>query len=287
MLVARTIREIRKAVADARVAGRTVGLVPTMGALHAGHYSLIEAALRRCEFVVVSIFVNPIQFGRGEDLDKYPSTPEADLAGCESRGVSAVFVPPPAEVYPREARTVVDVPDLGRSLCGASRPGHFRGVCTVVAKLLNIAQPDVAFFGAKDFQQATIIRRMVEDLNFPTEIEVCPTVREPDGLAMSSRNAYLSAENRKQAPAIWQALEMAAGMVVRGCQGSSEVVAAVVAYLAEWAPDGVVDYVETVDSQELTPVETTDGGVLIALAVRFGRARLIDNIVVDSPPAGS
>jgi len=282
MIIARTIRQIRAATGEARSAGKRVGLVPTMGALHAGHYSLIEAARRQCEFVVVSIFVNPIQFGPAEDLAEYPRTPEADLAGCESRGASAVFLPQVDEIYPRPCRTVVDVPDLGRGLCGARRPGHFQGVCTVVAKLFNIVQPDVAYFGAKDFQQATILRRMTEDLNFPVAIEVCPTVREADGLAMSSRNAYLSAEQRSQATALWQSLQLAAKLVAQERPPAGDVVAGILSYLGEHAPEGVVDYVEIVDPDELTPAEGTGGKVLIALAVRFGSARLIDNILLDS-----
>jgi len=287
MIVARTIPRIRQAVAEARSAGKSVGLVPTMGALHAGHFSLIEAASRRCGFAVVSIYVNPIQFGPAEDLAKYPSTPEADLAGCESRGVSAVLLPATEEIYPRPCRTIVDVPDLGRNLCGASRLGHFQGVCTVVAKLLNIVQPDVAYFGAKDFQQVTILRRMAADLNFPVVIEVAPTVREVDGLAMSSRNAYLSAEHRRQAPALWRSLQMAAKMVAEKRPLAAGVVEAIEAYLAEHAPSGVVDYIEAVDPDELSPVENTDGRLLIALAVRFGGARLIDNVLVDSASPGS
>jgi pantoate--beta-alanine ligase len=281
MIVARTIQEIRAAVAAAKSAGHVVGLVPTMGALHAGHYSLIDAARRQCPFVAVSIFVNPLQFGPAEDLARYPRTSEADLAGCRVHGVAAVLLPDAREMYPRPCQTVVEVPDLGRTLCGASRPGHFAGVCTVVAKLFNIVQPDVAYFGAKDFQQAAIIRRMADDLNFPLAIEICPTVREPDGLAMSSRNAYLTPDERREAPALWQSLKMAADLVAGRHPPASEVVAAILAYLAARAPDGVVDYVEIVDPRELSPVEKTDGNVLIALAVRFGRARLIDNILVD------
>ncbi len=281
MIVARTIQEIRAAVAGAKSAGHAVGLVPTMGALHAGHYSLIDAARLQCPFVAVSIFVNPIQFGPSEDLAKYPRTPEADLAGCQAHGASAVLMPDVREMYPRPCRTVVDSPDLARTLCGASRPGHFAGVCTVVAKLLNIVQPDVAYFGAKDFQQAAIIRRMAEDLNFPLAIEICPIVREPDGLAMSSRNAYLTPDERRTAPALWQSLAMAADLIADRRPPASEVVEAIQAFLAAHAPGGVVDYVEIVEPRELSSVEKTDGNVLIALAVRFGRARLIDNILVD------
>ncbi len=281
MIVARTIQEIRAAVAAAKSAGNVVGLVPTMGALHAGHYSLIDAARRRCPFVAVSIFVNPLQFGPAEDLAKYPFTPEDDLTGCQVHGVAAVLLPDVPEMYPRPCRTVVDSPVLARSLCGTSRPGHFAGVCTVVAKLFNIVQPDVAYFGAKDFQQATILRRMAEDLNFPLEIEVCPTVREPDGLAMSSRNVYLTPEQRREAPALRRSLQMAAGLITGKRPLAGEVVEAILAYLADRAPGGVVDYVEIVEPLGLSPVERTDGKVLVALAVRFGRARLIDNILVD------
>jgi len=281
MIVARTIQEIRAAVAAAKSAGHVVGLVPTMGALHAGHYSLIDAARRQCPFVAVSIFVNPLQFGPAEDLARYPRTIEADLAGCMAHGVAAVFMPDVQEMYGRPCRTVIEVPDLGRMLCGASRPGHFAGVCTVVAKLFNIVQPDVAYFGAKDFQQTAIIRRMADDLNFPLAIAVCPTVREPDGLAMSSRNAYLTAQQRKQAPALRQALVMAAVLITACRPPAGMVVETIIQHLSKRAPGGVVDYVEIVDPRELSPVEKTDGNVLIALAVRFGRARLIDNILVD------
>jgi len=286
MIVCRTIPEIRAAVAGAKSAGHVVGLVPTMGALHAGHYSLIDAARRKCPFVAVSIFVNPLQFGPAEDLALYPRTPEADLAGCQGRGVAAVLLPDAGEMYPRPCRTVVEVPDLGRTLCGAGRPGHFAGVCTVVAKLFNIVQPAFAYFGAKDFQQAAIIRRMADDLNFPLAIEICPTVREPDGLAMSSRNAYLTPDQRREAPVLWQSLQMAADLVAARRPPAGEVVEAILAHLAARAPGGVVDYVEIVDPPELSPVERTDGKVLIALAVRFGRARLIDNILVDSHKPG-
>ena len=286
MIVARTIQEIRAAVAAAKSAGHVVGLVPTMGALHAGHYSLIDAARRQCPFVAVSIFVNPLQFGPAEDLARYPRTIEADLAGCQAHGVAAVLLPDAREMYGRPCRTVIEVPDLGRTLCGASRPGHFAGVCTVVAKLFNIVQPDVAYFGAKDFQQAAIIRRLAGDLNFPLAIEVCPTVRESDGLALSSRNAYLTPDQRREAPALWQSLQLAAEMVAARRPAAGEVVEAILAHLASRAPSGVVDYVEIVDPRELSPVERTDSKVLIALAVRFGRARLIDNILVDSEGPG-
>jgi pantoate--beta-alanine ligase len=283
MQVAQTIEDVRRPVAEARAAGKLIGLVPTMGALHEGHFSLIEAAVAECGFVVVSIFVNPLQFGPGEDLAAYPRSPGADLAACEARGVGAVFLPRVEAMYRRACRTEVRVAGLGANLCGRSRPGHFAGVCTVVAKLFHIVPADKAYFGAKDFQQAAIIRRMVEDLNFPLEVVVCPTVREGDGLAMSSRNGYLTAPQRRQAPALWQALQLAERMIRAERPRAEAVIAAVGDYIARHAPDGVVDYVQIVDPEELSDVETTDGAVLVALAVKLGRARLIDNILVDAP----
>jgi len=221
--------------------------VPTMGSLHEGHYALIDAARRECDFVVVSIFVNPTQFGPGEDYERYPRPLEADLAGCESHGVDAVFAPSADAMYAPGFATTVHVEGLTTGLCGRSRPGHFDGVTTVVAKLLNIVLPDVAYFGAKDYQQAAVVRRMAADLNMPLRVEVCPTVREADGLAMSSRNAYLTAEEARRAPL------------------------------------GRIDYVEIVDPDSLQNVQTIDGPVVAALAVRFPSARLIDNMRIDPP----
>ncbi|MHC4983115.1 MAG: pantoate--beta-alanine ligase [Planctomycetota bacterium] len=286
MKVAKTIREVRAAIAQARQSLRpgseqaagTVGLVPTMGALHEGHYSLIDRARGECDFVTVSIFVNPAQFGPNEDLEAYPRTPEADLAGCEHRGVDLVFMPGAEEMHPQEALTTVAVERLARGLCGRSRPTHFPGVCTVVAKLFNIVLPERAYFGAKDFQQAVIIRQMVADLDFPVEIVVCPTVREPDGLAVSSRNAYLTAEERKQATALFGALSLAERMIRRQQPPTARVVEAIRKHLSMHAPDGMVDYAQIVDPEELTDVERTDRPVLVALAVKFGRAVLRSKI---------
>jgi len=287
MQVAETIAQCRRAVAEARASGKVVGFVPTMGALHEGHYQLIDAARRECGFVVVSIFVNPTQFAPGEDLSRYPRTPQADLAGCERRGADLVFLPGPAEMYPR-GRTEVEVTPgrLAETLCGRSRPGHFAGVCTVVAKLLNIVQPQKAYFGAKDFQQAVIVARMVEDLDFPVEVVRCPTVREADGLAMSSRNRYLSPAERAQAAALSRALAAAEEIIRSGPRASADVVAAVRERLAAEAPDGQIDYVQVVDPRTLEDVEVARPAVLVALAVRFGGARLIDNVLVDGPAAG-
>jgi len=276
-----TIAEIRLAVAAARRRGALVGVVPTMGALHDGHASLVRVAAQRCGFVVVSVFVNPTQFGPGEDFNAYPRTLAADTALCEAAGASAIFAPSVAAMYPQPGLAEVHMRDLGDNLCGASRPGHFTGVCTVVSKLFNIVGPDVAFFGAKDFQQSAIIRRMTADLNFPVEIVVCPTVREPDGLAMSSRNRYLTPSQRAAAPALFRSLQAAAAAIRERRPSAADVRAAIQAQLAAEAPESVVDYIQLVDPHELRDVQTTDQPVLIALAVRFGTARLIDNITID------
>src|SRR5689334_12727243 len=201
-----TIPDTRRAVAAARAHGQVVGLVPTMGALHEGHASLIRLARRQCGFVAVSVFVNPTQFGPKEDFTRYPRTLPDDLKLCEREGADLVFAPEPAAMYPPGFRTFVEVTELGEHLCGSSRPGHFRGVATVVLKLLNVVQPDRAYFGQKDAQQARIIRQMVRDLDVPTEVVVAPTVREPDGLALSSRNRYLDPAQRRHAAALYQAL---------------------------------------------------------------------------------
>ena len=294
MIVAKTIDEVRGAIRQARADGKSIGLVPTMGALHEGHLSLIAAARDRCEFVAVSIFVNPAQFGPGEDLAAYPRPLEADLSACEAAGVDLVFAPDAETMYPGEALAEVSIGRLGQVLCGRSRPTHFAGVCTVVAKLFNIVAPDKAFFGAKDFQQAVIVRRMARELNFAVEIVVCPTIREPDGLAMSSRNAYLTADERRQAAALHESLRMAAEMIADRHPPAGHVLGAMRELLCVRAPAGAIDYLEIVDPNELRSVESTDGPVLIALAVRFdkahhrrfGKARLIDNILVDGSAAG-
>ncbi len=281
MIVAEKIKEMRQAVAEARARGEAVGLVPTMGALHDGHFSLIRHARAKCDFVVVSIFVNPLQFGPNEDLDAYPRTPDADLAACRARGVAAVFAPPVEKMYKRPCLTKVSVEEMSDRLCGASRPGHFTGVCTVVAKLFHIIQPDKAFFGLKDYQQTAILRRMVKDLSFPVKLTLCPTVREPDGVAMSSRNRYLTGEQRRQAPALWGSLQMAEGMILERQPPAGEVLDAIAGYISEHAPDADVEYIRVADPDSLADVERTEGKVLVALAVRLGRARLIDNVVVD------
>ncbi len=287
MNVVASVEEVRRIVGRARSTGMSVGFVPTMGGLHEGHLSLIDAAKAACDFVVVSIFVNPAQFAPGEDLDTYPRTPEADTAACGQRGVDLVFMPTVETMYPGGAVTTVSVGRLGEGLCGRSRPTHFPGVCTVVANLFNIVQPDKAFFGAKDFQQAVIIRRMASELNMPVEIVRCPIVREADGLAMSTRNAYLSADQREQAVALHGSLQLAQKLIRQGGPPAPDVAAAVREYLRQNAPDGEIDYVEIVEPQELTGVETAAAPVLVAVAVKFGATRLIDNVLVDAEGAGN
>jgi len=260
--------------------GKTVGFVPTMGYLHEGHTSLINIARKHADVVVVSIFVNPIQFGPSEDYDRYPRDIERDKEILEKMEVDVMFYPSVDDMYPKGFTTYVEVKGLSDKLCGRYRPGHFRGVTTVVAKLFNIVMPDVAVFGEKDAQQAIIIKRMVRDLNFPVKIIVGPTVREPDGLAMSSRNEYLTEEERKVAPAIYQSLLLAKSLVEQGERDTSKIIAAMREFLSKY--DRIkVEYIEIVDKEELNPIERLEKGeALIAIAAYLGKARLIDNISV-------
>lgn len=276
-----TISETRAFLRPYRRAGRRVGLVPTMGALHEGHLSLIRRAKAECDLVVVSIFVNPTQFGPAEDFTAYPRPLEADLAACRTTGVDAAFCPSPAEMYDPAVATEVTVSRLTEGLCGAHRPGHFAGVTTVVAKLFNIVQPDAAYFGQKDAQQAVVIRKMVRDLDFPIDIVVCPTVRERDGLAMSSRNAYLSPEQRQQALSLSGALDWARDQIQDGQRGVPMLLEGMRARI-EAAGPCTIDYIDVVDAEELTPLHQIEHKCLIALAVRIGQTRLIDNIVVET-----
>ena len=259
--------------------GRVVGLVPTMGCLHEGHLSLIREARGRCDAVVVSIFVNPTQFGPSEDYDAYPRREQDDLALCEGAGADAVFLPSPADMYPPDASTWVEETVLAKGYCGAQRPGHFRGVCTVVAKLFNIVGPDVAVFGQKDFQQVAVIRRMVRDLNFPIEIVRAPIVRDADGLAKSSRNAYLTPEDRTSALSLSRALATARAAVASGERSAATLEAAARAETtaAGWVPD----YVNVVDSETLMPLqEVLPGASAMLIACRKGNLRLIDNTLL-------
>lgn len=281
MHIARTIDAVKGPVLEARRAGQETGLVPTMGALHAGHISLIDAARRRCGFVVVSLFVNPTQFGPNEDLDQYPRPFEADVAVCREHGVDALFAPSPEAMYPQELLTWVTVEKLTEPLCGRSRPGHFRGVTTVCTKLFNIVEPDVAFFGQKDGQQALVIRRMVADLNMPLEIAICPTVREPDGLAMSSRNKYLDSQQRKDATVLYRSLQACREMLEAGATNAAEIRRQMIAII-EQVPSVEIEYVSIVDTELLKEVQDVRGRVLVAVAARLGSTRLIDNILVDT-----
>ena len=257
-----------------------MGFIPTMGALHEGHLSLVRAARAKCDVVAVSIFVNPLQFGPSEDLAKYPRTFEHDRELLEKEAVDILFVPTPEEMYPAGAVTYVTVEGLSEKLCGKSRPGHFRGVTTVVAKLFHIVEPDVAFFGQKDAAQATIIRRMVQDLNLPVEIAVCPIVREPDGLAMSSRNAYLNPQERKSALALNRALSEVKSRFDQGERNASGLITVGKQTLTREL--GVrLDYFEIVDPVTFDPMPELTSTVLVALAALVGNTRLIDNILLN------
>jgi len=262
-------------VADARRQGKPIGLVPTMGALHAGHLSLVDTAARECGFTVVTIFVNPTQFGPNEDFASYPRTLDADLQALAGRGIDAVFVPSTDAMYRPGHSTYVEMAGPALVLEGEFRPGHFRGVATVVLKLFNLVRPDRAYFGRKDFQQALLMRRMVEDLNLPIAIEVCPIVREPDGLALSSRNVYLSPDERRRALAISQSLRLARELVERGTTDARTILARMHERLA--ADDLRVDYVALADPNTLEPVDVVNRPVVAAIAARVGATRLIDN----------
>ncbi|MCJ7691957.1 MAG: pantoate--beta-alanine ligase [Sedimentisphaerales bacterium] len=281
MKIAETIQSVREEVKAAREKGKKVGFVPTMGALHIGHISLIEAAVQECDFVVVSIFVNPAQFGPSEDFENYPRPLEADLEICKKAGVDLVFAPTSVEMYKTENLTWVSVEKLTEGLCGQSRPAFFRGVTTVCAKLFNIVMPDAAFFGQKDAQQAMVIKRMVADLNMPLEIVACPTVREAGGLAVSSRNEYLSSQEKKDALLIYKSLQKCREMIESGETGRASIIAQMREILSR-CPAIEIDYVSIVDAETLQSPEKIMGRVLAAVAVRLGPARLIDNIVVDA-----
>ncbi len=277
--VANNILAVRKVVADARTSGLRIGCVPTMGALHEGHASLIRAAKAASDFVVTTIFVNPTQFGPNEDFTKYPRTLEADCETCAAAGADLVFAPTAEEMYPPNAFVFVDVGTLGEHLCGPSRPGHFRGVCTIVMKLFQIVQPDVAVFGAKDAQQARIIRKMIADLNVPVKMLIEPTIRERDGLAMSSRNRYLSPLERSQAPEIYRALCEVRDRALHGERDVARLESALRGML-EAIPESRLDYAAIVDDETMTPMTRIDRPALIAVAIFVGKTRLIDNVTI-------
>jgi pantoate--beta-alanine ligase len=260
--------------------GLTVGLVPTMGYFHEGHLSLMRRARQECDRVVVSLFVNPLQFGPQEDFERYPRDLERDAALAEQVGVDVLFIPSTEAMYPPGYATHVEVVGLTEPLCGRSRPGHFRGVTTVVAKLFNIVQPDVSYFGQKDYQQALVISRMAEDLFWPLRVVVCPTVREPDGLAASSRNVYLGPEERRQAVCLFQALQAAQEAIARGERRAREVERIMRETISRY-PLARIDYAEVRRARDLAEIETLEERVVLALAVWIGRTRLIDNALVE------
>lgn len=280
MQIARNIPEIRNAVAAARKGGWKVGFVPTMGALHAGHAALIKTSVESGTFTVVSIFVNPTQFGPNEDFSRYPRDEESDFEICRKTGAHAVFLPQVDEMYPPSACTRVRVDVLSEHLCGPKRPGHFEGVATVVSKLLNIVQPDIVYFGQKDAQQLAILRQMARDLDFPSEIIACPTVRETDGLALSSRNRYLSPAERKQATCLYHALLHAVERIRAGERDVARLEAQMGQIIAN-AGSATVDYISIVSQDRLQPLQKIDRPALIALAVRIGSTRLIDNMLAE------
>lgn len=276
MTTIESIREVREMTESWRKQGLSIGFVPTMGYLHDGHASLINKARRENDKVVVSIFVNPTQFGPNEDFEKYPKNLERDREICETAGVDLVFTPSVAEMFPLKNLAFVDISELGEGLCGAKRPGHFRGVCTIVSKLFNIIKPDRAYFGEKDGQQLAIIRRMTEDLSFNIQIVPSPTVRDRDGLALSSRNAYLSEEERRAARVIPDCLNMAHEALTDGVRDAA-VIKNIISGKISAEPLASIDYIEVVDASLLKPIDRIDKPVIVAVAVFIGATRLIDN----------
>ncbi|HEV2177429.1 MAG TPA: pantoate--beta-alanine ligase [Terriglobia bacterium] len=273
-----SIAEMRRLSRAERQEGKSLGLVPTMGALHEGHLSLVRHAQSQCDAAVVSIFVNPTQFGPGEDLARYPRDLDRDIEALSTLAPDAVFTPTAAEMYPQGFDTFVDPGEIATTLEGTARPGHFRGVSTVVLKLFHIVAPDAAYFGQKDFQQTAVIRRLVADLNLGVTVVVCPIVREPDGLAMSSRNAYLGAEDRKAATVLHRALQRAEALVFAG-ETDADVVIGEMCQVFAAEPQAALDYAAVVEPEGLRPVERVVPGCVALVAARVGRARLIDNVI--------
>lgn len=278
MRIIRSIAQMHRASCSARIRNRTIGFVPTMGALHRGHISLIRKAVSENDITVVSIFANPLQFGREEDFKKYPRDLKGDAGLCEKEGVDIIFHPGAKQMYPRGYGTYVSVDNLSSGLCGKCRPGHFKGVATVVAKLFNIVSPDTAYFGQKDAQQAVIIKKLVQDLNMPVQVKVAPIVREADGLALSSRNAYLSESQRRKAVALFHSLDLAKDLIQAGMVEPAKVIYYMRRLLAGRVSK--IDYISIVDPVTLRPVKKISGICLIALAAWLGNTRLIDNITV-------
>ena len=279
MKVIKDIKEMQSLADSLRSDGKTIGFVPTMGFLHEGHLSLMRIARPNCDVLVVSIFVNPTQFGPNEDLNKYPRDFDRDEKLCREEKVDVIFYPNKDTMYSEPYFTFINVEKLSETMCGLSRPGHFKGVATVVAKLFNIVKPHFAVFGEKDFQQAVIIKQMVRDLNFRVEILTGPIVREPDGLAMSSRNKYLSPAERQNALVLYNSLKLAEKLVMEG-NDNSEFIHAKMKNLIQQIPEAHIDYIAIVDSKTLTPVRKIENNTLIALAIKIGSTRLIDNTLI-------
>ncbi len=279
MEIVNRIQRMKEVIKDIKKDNKTIGFVPTMGCLHQGHLSLVREARRMSDYVIVSIFVNPKQFGPNEDYEKYPRNITKDAEILSQENVDYVFYPAVEEMYPENYRTYIIVEDLSDKLCGKSRPGHFKGVATIVLKLLNIIQPNFAFFGQKDAQQSIIIKRMIRDLNLDTEIIILPIVREPDGLAMSSRNLYLSSEERKAATVLFNSLQAAKELIKDGEKKASKIIERIKKIIAD-EPLAKIDYIEVVDLENLNPMKSLDKTALIAIAVYIGETRLIDNIIV-------
>lgn len=279
MEIVKTIEDVREKVRAAKAAGRRVGFVPTMGYLHEGHLSLVRRSAEESDYQVMSIFVNPMQFNNPQDLDSYPIDLDRDYALAEETGVDLVFVPDVGEMY-GERKAYVDIETLADHLCGSARPGHFRGVLTVVAKLFNIVQPDVAVFGQKDIQQAVSLEKMVDDLNFPLTMIIAPTIREDSGLAMSSRNKRLTDDERERAVVISRSLKKAEEMLKKGERSWKAIRSEMESIIESGKPDSI-DYISAVDYHDLQPLETFSGRAVIAVAAFYGAARLIDNMVID------
>jgi pantoate--beta-alanine ligase len=278
--LATTIAQLREALAPVRRRGEKIALVPTMGALHEGHLSLVRAARTECDYTVATIYVNPSQFAPGEDLERYPRKLQADLDALAGCGANLAFAPSDEEIYRPGHSTWVEPPSAAGPLEGRCRPGHFRGVATIVLKLFNLVRAEVAYFGQKDYQQALVIRQMVRDLDVPIEIRICPTVRDPDGLALSSRNAYLSPEARRRATVLWQSLQLAQELVAEGQRDAGTIVRRMRDVILT-AEDAEIDYVALVDPESLAPVDQLSGKTLAALAVKIENTRLIDNCFLE------
>ncbi len=281
MNVVHSIQEVREIIAAQRAENNTIGCVPTMGALHAGHISLIERSVSQNDFTAISIFVNPLQFGPQEDLQRYPKTPQQDILAAEQANVDLLFHPAPAEILGENLLTFVDIESMQNNLCGLKRPGHFRGVCTIVAKLFNIMQPHRAYFGQKDIQQLLILQKMTQDLNFDIEIVPCPIVREPDGLAMSSRNAYLSPQERKDAVVLSRCIKQAVPQITPGETRAKDIIDFITGQINA-VKSARIDYVSVVNSA-MQDAELIGKNDILALAVYVGNTRLIDNHIIGQP----